>query len=424
MGKKILDSRLLYALLAVVCAVALWFYVAATEDTEDSSNITGIPITFLNEEVLEENGLMISSGREQTATLKVYGSVSDLVKLNQDKEKIKLTIDVSKITTPGEQKMAYDVDLPSAYESSVTVQELYPSNVTFTVSRNIRKEIQVEGKFTGTLAEEYMRGDFVFLPGKVYISGEESEVNRISHALVTVGGEELTTTVTGDVAFELIDFQGEVLTDLEVTCSVNTVAFTLPVIKTAEVPLTVKWQTGGGITDENMSQYVSYTIYPEQIVVSGAEEDLAPLTEIILGEIDLGNMVEANTYQFDIPLNDALNNISGITTATVSVTIHDLESKIMEADSIQLTRIPNGFEAASVTQTLQVIVRGRADALDLVLPIHLRVVADLSGVDAVSGRYTVPVKIYLDGTTLVGVVGSDYKIVVDVFEAQPEAQTE
>ena len=418
MGKKILDSKLLYALLAIVCAIALWFYVAATEETEVSDNITDIPVTFINEEVLEENGLMISAGMEQTATLKVYGPVSDLAKLNQDKEKIRLTIDVSKITSPGEQKMAYDVDLPSAYETSVTVQGLYPGNVAFTVSRNIRKEIFVEGKFTGTLAEEYMRGNFEFLPGKISVSGEESEVNRISHALVTVGGEELKTTVTGNVGFELIDYQGEILTDIDVICSVDTVTFTLPVIKTAEVPLAVKWVTGGGITRQNLDRYVSYEINPKQIVVSGSEDDLEPLTEIILGEIDLGNIVGTDTIQFEIPINDALDNISGITTATVTVVIHDLESKIMEADNIQLSRIPEGFTAESVTQTLQVLVRGEKDALDLILPLNLRVVADLSGVDPMSGRYTVPVKVYLDGTTKVGVVGDDYKIVVDIFEAE------
>ena len=418
MGKKILDSKLLYALLAIVCAIALWFYVAATEETEVSDNITDIPVTFINEEVLEENGLMISAGMEQTATLKVYGPVSDLAKLNQDKEKIRLTIDVSKITSPGEQKMAYDVDLPSAYETSVTVQGLYPGNVAFTVSRNIRKEIFVEGKFTGTLAEEYMRGNFEFLPGKISVSGEESEVNRISHALVTVGGEELKTTVTGNVGFELIDYQGEILTDIDVICSVDTVNFTLPVIKTAEVPLAVKWVTGGGITRQNLDRYVSYEINPKQIVVSGSEDDLEPLTEIILGEINLGNIVGSDTLQFEIPINDALDNISGITTATVTVAIHDLESKILEADNIQLRRIPEGFAAESVTQTLQVLVRGEKDALDLILPLNLRIVADLSGVDPMSGRYTVPVKVYLDGTTKVGVVGDDYKIVVDIFEAE------
>lgn len=419
MGKKILDSKLLYALLAIVCAVALWFYVAAVQDTDDSMSITGIPITFINEEVLEENGLMISAGRDQKATLKVYGPLTDLAKLNQVKDKITLTIDVSKITSPGEQKMAYDVDLPSVYESSVTVQDRNPQNITFTVSRHIKKEIQVVGKFIGTLEEEYMRGEFELLPGKISISGEESEVNRVSHALVTVGGDKLTTTVSGDVSFELIDYQGEVLTDIDVTCSVDTVFFSMPVIKTAEIPLTVKWVPGGGVFDlDELDRYVTYKIEPGYITVSGSEKDLAPLKEITLGEIELANVMGTNSFEFEIQLDEALNNISGTSKATVTVSIHDLVSKIMEVENIQLTNVPEGFGAASVTKTLQVLVRGPEEAVELLLPVKLRVVADLSGVDPTAGRYTVPVEVYLDGTTEVGVVGDDYKIVVDVFEGE------
>ena len=141
MGKKILDSKLLYALLAIVIAVALWFYVAAVENNTDDITIKGIPITFVNEEVLEERGMMISNGRNQDATLKLTGPMIELAKLDQEKEKINLTIDVSKITSPGEQTMAFDLDLPSAYDSNVTIQDWSPKNITFTVSRQIKKEI-------------------------------------------------------------------------------------------------------------------------------------------------------------------------------------------------------------------------------------------------------------------------------------------
>lgn len=422
MGKKILDSRLLYALLAIVIAIGMWFYVAAVENRDEDADttITNIPITFVNVDVLEADNLMISDGLDQTATLKVTGPRSTLVRLNQDKEKISLTVDVSKITSPGAQRMAYNCKLPAGYESSVTVTERYPSNIDFTVSRRIDKEIEVEGKFDGTLAEDYMRGDFRIVPGKIGVTGIESDVNRISHALVTVGGEELTTTVTGEMGFELIDYQGNVLTDLDVTLAMETVRVTMPVIKTADVPLTVKWVTGGGVTD--VDKYVRYDISPKSITVSGAEDDLMPLKEIVLGEIELANIIGSDTFEFDIPLNSALENISGVTKATVKVTVSGLTTKVMEVDDIELIRVPEGFEAQSVTQTLQVLVRGPIQAMDLIFAHNLRVVADLSDLNEIPGRYTVPVKVYVDGTREVGVVGEDYKIVVDLVEAQTAAE--
>lgn len=415
MGKKILDSKLLYAFLAIIIAIALWFYVAAVENRDENkeSTISGIPITFTNVEVLEESNLMISQGAIQNATLTVSGPRSMLVKLTQEKEKISLTIDVSKITSPGQQRMAYTVKLPSGYESSVSVTNRYPNNIDFVVSRRIDREIEVKGKFNGTLADGYMLGDFEIIPGKIGVTGLESEVNRIDYALVTVTGEGLRTTVKRDLGFELIDFQGNVLTDLDVTLAVETVAVTMPVIKTADVPLAVKWVTGGGISAWDIQKYVDCKIEPEIITVSGAEMDLRPLREIVLGEIELGNIIGSDTFEFDIPLDPALENISGVAKATVTVTIHDLETKILDVDNIELM-VADGMEAEPVTKSLQVLVRGPEEALELVLPHNLRVVADLSSIETGSGRYSVPVKIYLAGTTNVGVVGDDYKIVVDI----------
>lgn len=411
MGKKILDSKLLYALLAIAIAIGLWFYVSAVENPDGKTDITGIPITFLNEDVLEENGMIISAGHDQVATLTVEGPWTTLAKLDQEKGGITLSIDVSKITSPGEQRMAYNISLPPGYASSVSVTNRYPSNVDFTVSRSIKKEIEVRGKFIGTLAEGYMQDGFSILPGKIEVFGIESEVNRISHALVTVGGEELTSTLTGDMGFALISYQGEELTDLDVQCSMETVSVTMPVIKTADVPLSVKLVAGGGATEK----YAKYTIAPETITVSGAEDDLAPLKEIMLGEIQLADIIGSDTFEFDIPLSSDLENISGVTKATVTVTISGLITKVLETDSIECIHVPDDFQVEAVTQSLQVLVRGPANSLELVLAHNLRVVADLSEVNAAVGRYTVPVKVYVDGTSDVGVVGDDYKIVVDLI---------
>lgn len=412
MGKKILDSKLLYALLAIAVSIGLWFYVASVQGTDGEMDITGIPITFLYEEVLEERGLMISSGHDQTVTLEVTGPKSTLVKLDQEKEKIALTIDVSKITSPGEQRMAYTPTLPPGYSSSVSIVRQYPVNIDFTVSRLIQKEIEVQGKFTGSLAEGYMRDEIEILPSKIEVWGIESEVNQISHALVTIGGDDLTATVTGDMGFELISYQDEALSDLSVECSVETVSVTMPVLQTADVPLAVKWVLGGGVSD--VDKYVTYDIDPEVITVSGAKEDLESLQEIILGEIELANIISGNdTFEFDIPLDSTLENISGVTKATVTVSLHGLETKVLDVDNI-VVKTPDGFTGESVTQSLQVLVRGTAEALDLVFSHNLRVVADLSETDVSVGRYTVPVKVYLANTSDVGVVGSDYKIVVDI----------
>ncbi len=308
--------------------------------------------------------------------------------------------------------MAYNLSLPTGYGNSVQVTRQYPVNIDFTVSRLIKKEIEVQGKFDGSLAEGYMGDGINILPGKIEVWGIEREVNQISHALVTISGADLTETVTGDMGFELISYQDEVLSGLNVECSVETVSVTMPVLQTADVPLTVKWVLGGGVSD--VDKYVTYDIDPEIITVSGAKEDLESLQEIVLGEIDLAGMISGNdTFEFEIPLDSTLENISGVTKATVTVSLRGLETKVLDVDNITV-KTPDGFTGEPVTQSLQVLVRGTQEALDLVFSHNLRVVADLSEADVSVGRYTVPVKVYLANTSDAGVVGSEYKIVVDI----------
>jgi YbbR domain-containing protein len=416
MGKKILNSKLLYALLAVVIAIGLWLYVAMVENRDEKMTISGIPITFLNEDVLEENGLMISSGRGQTATLTVTGPWSTLAKLDQAKDSISLTVDVSKITTPGEQRMAYTRTLPLGYSSSVDVINQYPNNVDFTVSRRVSRTIDVVGRFEGTLAEGYLmdQEEFSIRPGTIEITGAESDVNQVDYAQVIVTGENLNSTFEAEMGFTLIDYQGEELKNLDIQCSADTVLVTMPVLQTADVPLQVELIPGGGVTDENMDETVKCTIEPATITVSGAEEDLTPLKEIFLGEIVLANIIGSDSFQFDISLDPALENISGVTQATVTVTVSGLATKTLEADRIDWSNAPDGLQVEAVTQSVKVLVRGTEEALDLVQDHNVRVVADLSEIGSSTGRYTVPAKVYLDSTSDVGVVGNDYKVVVDI----------
>ena len=105
--------------------------------------------------------------------------------------------------------------------------------------------------------------------------------------------------------------------------------------------------------------------------------------------------------------------MSGVTQATVTIKISGLTTRTLEVEtgSIEQINVPEGYTADVVTQTFQVQIRGEQEAVDAVIPSQLRIVADLS--NAGRGNQTVDAKVYLDGSSNVGVVG-EYKIVVNV----------
>jgi YbbR domain-containing protein len=85
----------------------------------------------------------------------------------------------------------------------------------------------------------------------------------------------------------------------------------------------------------------------------------------------------------------------------------------LEVDSIEFINRPTGYTVQKVTQTRQVQIRGTEEAVASVTPSQLRIVADLDNAVAATGTQTIPVKVYLDGRSDVGVVG-EYNIVISI----------
>jgi len=188
---------------------------------------------------------------------------------------------------------------------------------------------------------------------------------------------------------------------------VDSVYTVLPVVVVKEIPLTVDFLDGGGATSAD----IKYVIEPETIPVSGPEEDMQYLNELSLGSIDLAQVMDTVTEEFPIYLPAELKNISGLTTASVKVTIRGLTTKAFEVSNIELTNVPKGYKAALTTRVRTIVLRGTKAELDKVSASQIRIVADLSELSTATGSYNVPVKVYLYTDGDVGVIGQNNVVV-------------
>ena len=421
MGKKILDSKALYVALSIVIAITMWFYVTSMDGNQRSHAINNIPITFVGEEQLTSRGLMIA-GDPPTASITVKATPAVLAKLTDSS--VQLMVDVSTINKAGEYTLAYTVKLPTNVSSSqVQYVRGETGNVTFTVAEYRQREIELRGKFVGTTAEGYLAGDqedFVFTPAKITISGQAELVNQVAYAEVVVDGDNLSETVRGNYPYQFIGASGDVISNLDVECSAETVQTTFPILATAEVPLEVKLVEGGGVSLDQ----VKYTMSAETLTVGGTKTAVeALLTEgsIELGTIDLGTVHDGDEIVFDVALTDELSNISGINQVTVTIDLDDsLKSKTVEATNITCISAPDGWTGKPLTQMLKVEIRGSQELLDAVTGDNVRVVADLKDINQAAGQYTVTANVYLDSVGTrdqIDVVGRDYKIVVSLYRS-------
>lgn len=413
MGKKILNSKVFYAAISILLAFVLWLYVGREANPEVTNTLSRVQVVFSGLESLEERGLMISEGEEQTVSLRIRASRDVWRRLNQGDTTI--TIDVSGITEPGEQSVSVttrNISFPRSITAldSIDVQYTSPGTVEFTVSRWVSKEVPVEGTFNGSVADGYQRENFTFAPETVTISGREELVNQVESALVTVSQQEMNATFMENCGYTLVDADGKPVADAgELETSPETVLVTLPIVQLKEVELTVDIIAGGGATEDN----VTVSIEPSTITVSGEAADLAELDSISLGRVDLSEVFGTQTQKMPITLDASLTNVSGPAEATVTVTVEGLYTRTLEVDNIDLINKPDGYQAELVTQSLTVLIRGPQEALDSVTASQIRVVADLSDLDLSTGTRTVPVRVYLNGNSEVGVVG-DYNISISV----------
>lgn len=407
MEKKILDSKALYVVLSVILAVTMWVYVSSMDGSEIERTIYNIPVQFVGEELLEEKSLMIVGDPP-----KVSVTVRALPKVfaELDNESITAYVDVSTITAPNEnQTMGYTIKYPS---DDIVQVDRNPANVSFTVAKYVVSNIRIEGKLIGSVAEDFMEDGFVFEPGQLEVSGRADLVNQIACARVTVYGEDLTESITGEFSYELISNSGEVLEDFDVECAVDTINTTFRVLATKNVLLSVEYISGGGATGAN----VKATISPASITVAGSKKDVDSITQITLGTIDLAELRDGAVLNFPIPLADELISVSGETEATVSIALTGLRTRTIETTNISFIGAAEGLNPQVITKNLKVEVRGSVAAVDAMTAENVRVVVDLSELEQTSGQYSLTPTIYLDNVGgNIGVLDADgYRVVVSL----------
>ena len=305
-----MKSKLGTFLLAIAISFAFWFYVVTAVNPESEESYYDIPVVMDGESILNDRGLMIISGASQTVNLKLEGNRSDLSKLN--KTNITLLADLSKITTAGEHKLSYDISYPGfAQSGTISVLEQSPKLITVVVVERAKKEVPVEVVYTGAVPDNYIahKQSVTLDHTSVTISGPKDVVSQIDHAQVTVDLTGKNTTISSAYRYTLCDENDAPIENLtNITTNLNEVRVTLRIQKTKEVPLVLNVIYGGGVT-ESTSQIV---MDRNTVQVAGNEADLEGLTEIVLGTVDLSDILESTVLTYPVVLPADVTNLLSV----------------------------------------------------------------------------------------------------------------
>ena len=412
MWNKLTNSKVFYMILAVMCSIGLWLYIDIIEAPQSTTTVYNIPVTFIGEDRLEEDGLMIISGKNTTVNLQLEGSRTAVSQVNRNN--ITITVQAyAQINSEGHYSLLYDVDFPSSVASQLRIVSRSIDAIDVDVVQMTSKTVEIQGKFVGTAAEgaRISDTDFEFEQNEVTVSGERSLVEQVDHALVTLDVDDLSSTWSGELPIVLVDADGNEVDMTNLTCDITEVYTIFPVQTVKEVPLTVSFTSGAGATSENATA----TIDPETVTISGTPERLDQIESINLGSIDLSQIVTSEVVNMTIPVPEGVSIISGITSAKVTVSMSGLDTRIVQTSDIELINTPEWISNVDlVTQALEVRIRGASDTMKLVQDQDVYVIVDLSTLDeGAEGTRTLVATVGVRGFADVGAVG-EYQVVINI----------
>ena len=127
--------NILYLVLSIVIAAGIWYYVDEFNGRVVTQTVTGIPIEYINQDALADNGLMLAEGEDSgtstTIDITFKGNRRHIVQL--DRSKIRVTANLASITEAGVQSVKPDLTYTdrkfNSGNTSVEGQSLYMATV-------------------------------------------------------------------------------------------------------------------------------------------------------------------------------------------------------------------------------------------------------------------------------------------------------
>lgn len=399
--------QIFYAAMSILIALTVWFYVSNDKSVEIS--VTGIPVEFLNEDTsLADKGFMRISG-EEDVTVDLELKLARRRVFHFDPKDIRIVCDLSSVAYTGKQSVAYTILYPTGISSSdVTVKSPAVRTVQVEIGELSKKTVDIRYKVVGNVAEGYIAGSVQLLPSTLEVRGQQTDIMQISYAQVTLNIENATSTVVELLDYELYDFEDKIVNNRNVHPMSEQVQVTMPVLKVKDVPLRVEFVETPGSRKENFSWSLSH----ESVTLSGDAAVLANIDEIVLDTLALEDLRAEETFVYDIPIPEGIDNLSGLTSVTLSIRSSNIATKEIEAVHFGCEGYSGEAEVSVVTSSLAVTLRGTSEDIENVTADKVRVIADLSDIAAESGSYTVPARIEVEGYDI-GAVGS-YEVTVHI----------
>lgn len=400
--------KILAFLIALLVSIGLWVYAVTVVNPNDTVKVSDVRVRIIGTGELDSNSLMITGGEDQTVNVEIAGRRSDLKELTS--ASLEAIADVSNIDKPGVYEVSWTLDPPSTVASGdISLVSTNSNKISVKISeKKERPSIPIEVEYEGTLPDGYVLDPAVLSSETLSATGPIEEVEKITRAVITVNLDGVKQTLTDDFEYRLLDENDEELElSSYVSLSVPTVRVSVPVSCYKQIPLKVSLIAGGGAAVED----AKCTIEPSTIGVSGSEEALAELDELVIKEIDLAQFYEEQTWTVKPELPAGVTNRAADSSVKINLSFSGLVTKKFTVSCSDIERLDDEDHLDFGEQNVVIIIRGKADAVNALSEDDIVITVDMKK-DYDPATKTVTLKIQLPADSKAGVVGAPYTVQV------------
>ena len=401
--------KLLTFLISLLAAVVFWIYVVTTIAPDTTGSVYGVKISVYNDTVLTARNLVVTGYGPDTVRVDLEASRATLSKLNAGN--VLATLDVSRITEPGEYDLSYTIGFPDTVNSGeINIRSKSVETIHIKVSELATKSLPIELRRDGQVQEGYLfdAAGVIVAPEKVEVKGPAEEIAKLDSAIVKYDVSNLEETAVEKLPIVFLDAEEREISfpDVMVSANVTETSVTLPVLRLKDIRLSIEpdYGEGTGINEQN----VKVSIEPETIRVSGEKDVIEALEDVFtVDKIDLSRYDSGAVVKLPISLPAGVNNVSGVEELTVTIRYNGLTTQTytVASDNFEKRNVPEGYQATVITESLNVKLRGSLELLRAISPEQIHIVIDFAN-DTRSETYSIPVSVRIDGNPSVGVVGS------------------
>ena len=390
--KKILLNNLKFKIIAVVLAFIIWAVVVNITDPTVTKTVDGIPITITNEEAVLDGTQVYTIVSGSTASVTITGSRSTVYRVMKPSAFV-ATADFSAVSVTGTVDVSVELsDEYSEFKSLVDLET--KSQVTIALDSIESRVFTPVPEFVGTPAEGFETSSIIFDPEKITVYAP-SEILKSIHGVVlkidvTNASADLNTVVEPII----IDYSGNVVEKTSsVYTDVDTVNVSAGVVQSKDVKLVA---TATGTVADSYS-FGGIILSQETIKIKGAPEDIAGISQIDLGAINIDgateNVVTAINVAELLPNGISLYDESqSVVTVTATIDKSTTKKVMLDSTSIAIQNLPSGYYA-TLKGDVTIEISGALSVIEKLTASSLEAYVDLSKATIGTSEYTIYMKL-------------------------------